>query len=383
VTDPSDVYTHASFDGHSDHVEVYYSIVGAILRTGKIVRLHQTLIHPEGTEFCQSLSASQWPNPALVNNNPFARFTPTLDVTAPPTPACSSSPSGSSWGPDGPPNELVEVPAAMQATSEASNLKWQVNTKYETQLGTCTPNPDYHVNCGYLRAFVKKREFFWLTTYSPKSWPSPYTADWTSAASASQRAQIMDGQWTYDGTGIRPVSTGFDRLVTLGDMRWTDYEVTAEITFNSFDQSNPIIGAAAGLALGWQGHTAWGQPRFGHPSGGLCLYAWDSADPLFFKIQLGYSPGPAHDTVVAKQLTDLPLGVEHVIRFRERDLGNGLTRYSCKVWRSDKPEPAAWTIEADIPYWEGETGTHPGSTVLVAHNADATFGQVRITPVDD
>ena len=194
----------------------------------------------------------------------------------------------------------------MQALTEASNLKWQVISRYATQINCTQSGGEYHVNCGYMRAFVKRNEFFWTRTFSPpKSWPLPYSIDWTSTASIAERAQIFEGQWTHDGTGIRPVATGFDRVITLGDMAWTDYEVTAEITFNSFDQSRPVVGSAVGLALGWQGHSDWGQPRFGHPSGGLCLYAWDAADPLFYKLQLGYSPGPAHDTVLAKQLTDL------------------------------------------------------------------------------
>jgi hypothetical protein len=209
----------------------------------------------------------------------------------------------------------------------------------------------------------------------------PYTADWTSASSATQLGQVMDGQWTFDGRGIRPVSTGFDRLVTLGDTRWANYEVTARITFNSLDTSRPSVGSAAGLAVGWQGHTAWGQPRFGHPSAGLCLYAWDAANPLFYKVQLGYSPGEANDTVVATNVMDLALGREHIMRFRHVDLGNGAARYSCKVWPADNPEPSAWTVQADIPYWPSETATHPGSVVLVAHMADATFGAVTVTPV--
>ena len=233
-----------------------------------------------------------------------------------------------------------------------------------------------------MRAFVKRHEFFWKRLYSPlKDWPRPYTAQWTSEASISQQAQIFEGQWVHEGNGIRPAATGFDRVITLGDMDWTDYEVTAKMTFNSFDTSHSVVGAAAGLALGWQGHSDWGQPRFGHPSGGLCLYSYNSNDPLLYRLQLGYSPGPAHDTIVDWQNDDLPLGVQFTMRFRERDLGNGSTRYSCKMWESSKAEPGAWTLEADIPHWAGETGTHRGSIVLVAHHTDTTFGDITVTPL--
>ena len=76
-----------------------------------------------------------------------------------------------------------------------------------------------------------------------------------------------------------------------------------------------------------------------------------------------------------------PAGKAIVVTEITYDLGNGSTRYSCKVWRSDKPEPSAWTLEADIPHWTGETGTHPGSVVLVAHNTDTTFASATIAPV--
>jgi LmbE family N-acetylglucosaminyl deacetylase/regulation of enolase protein 1 (concanavalin A-like superfamily) len=385
VTNPSDIYTHVGFDGNSDHVKTASSLTAAMIRRGTNAWLHGTLIHPEGTVGCQLQSAGLWPNPSLasVGGNPFARFTPALSFLAPTLPACDpgATPTGSSWGPDGAPNELDTVPAAMQASTEAANLKWQVIAKYVTQID-CTPNPDYHVNCGYMRAFVKREEFFWKRLYSPlRQWPKPYTATFTTAASASDRAQIFEGQWVHDGTGIRPAATGFDRVITLGDMKWTDYEVTADLTFNSFDTSKPTVGSAVGLALGWQGHSDWGQPRFGHPSGGLCLYAYNAFDPLLYRMQLGYSPGPADDTILDWQNDDLPLGVRFTLKFRERDLGNGTTRYSCKVWQSSKPEPAAWTLEADVPHWQGESGTHPGSIVLVAHHADATFHEVRVTPL--
>ena len=53
------------------------------------VRVHSTLDPSRGRRrTAMELSAARWPNPALANNNPFARFTPTLDFTAPPAPLC-------------------------------------------------------------------------------------------------------------------------------------------------------------------------------------------------------------------------------------------------------------------------------------------------------
>src|ERR687891_829966 len=103
VAKPSDIYTHAAFDGHTGHAKVSSSLTAAIVRKGLNVRVHSTLIHPEGSDACQVHSAAVWPNPELENNDPYARFTPAAAFTAPPAPLCDSDASGSSWGPDGAP----------------------------------------------------------------------------------------------------------------------------------------------------------------------------------------------------------------------------------------------------------------------------------------
>jgi LmbE family N-acetylglucosaminyl deacetylase len=159
---PTDVYTHAEIDSHTDHAEVYRQVVASLRRTDVAATVHATLIHPEDHRDC----LHEWPNPSLasVGGNVHGRFTPSIDFTAPPKPSCVGSKT-LNWGSWGPPNEWVEVPASMQATSEASNLKWQVLSKYDSQASWCPGS------CDYFRAFVKKREFFW--TSSPVSSPPP------------------------------------------------------------------------------------------------------------------------------------------------------------------------------------------------------------------
>jgi hypothetical protein len=149
-------------------------------------------------------------------------------------------------------------------------------------------------------------------------------------------------------------------------------------TIHSFDPTTGQ-GAAVGLALGWQGHTGWGQPRHGHPGGGLCLYARGGSDPDPFKLQLGYSPGPVDDTTLARKEMSLAFGTTYMFRFRQQGISAGLTRYSCKVWRADQSEPAAWDLQSDIPDWPGTTGQRSGSAVLLAHETDSTFGNATVT----
>lgn len=157
LAQPSDVYTHVEFDGHPDHAEVHRQVVLALRRRSSPVTVHSTLIHPAGTARRMYESAYEWPNPAQNEvATPFERFTPHLDFHPPP------ADGGSEWGPLGPPNELVEVPPSMQDPDPAQNAKWQVIARYVSQLN-CRPDGrgPYHPSCGYLRAFVKRIEFFW------------------------------------------------------------------------------------------------------------------------------------------------------------------------------------------------------------------------------
>jgi LmbE family N-acetylglucosaminyl deacetylase len=157
LTRPSDVYTHADFDGHPDHAEVHRQVVAALRRRRQAVTVHSTLIHPAGTRNSMYESAYDWPNPAQAEvATPFERFTPHLDFTPP------LGDSGPDWGPLGPPDEVLEVPARLQDPHPRTNLKLQAIMKYATQLD-CRRKDDgsLHPSCGYLRAFAKRSEFFW------------------------------------------------------------------------------------------------------------------------------------------------------------------------------------------------------------------------------
>jgi hypothetical protein len=79
-------------------------------------------------------------------------FTPWLAIASPPAPARAAIPTGASWDPLGPPDELIEVLAKMQVPDPERNLKWLVIAEHRSQLER---------NPGYLAAFVKRHEFFW------------------------------------------------------------------------------------------------------------------------------------------------------------------------------------------------------------------------------
>jgi LmbE family N-acetylglucosaminyl deacetylase len=159
---PAHVYTHVEFDGHPDHAETYRQVLAAVERLGRPITLHCTLIHPEGSGKCMYASALEWPNPSDAEvASPFDRFTPHLDFEPPPV-ADAKEGSLRSWGPWGEPDELVELPLPMRHPHPAQNLKWQIISRYRSQL-LCQRDRfgSYHASCGYMRAFVKRHEFFW------------------------------------------------------------------------------------------------------------------------------------------------------------------------------------------------------------------------------
>jgi LmbE family N-acetylglucosaminyl deacetylase len=166
LAQPSDVYTHAEFDGHPDHVAVARAVDAAIRRSGRPVKRWATVMHPEGTADCMGPSAREWPNPAEWDVEPLARFTPALDVTPPPLPPCRDDRRPGGWGAAGPPDTLVEVPPSMQATALDANLKWKVLSQYASQID-CNRDAQgrVHPSCGYIRAFVKRHEFFWTRVF--------------------------------------------------------------------------------------------------------------------------------------------------------------------------------------------------------------------------
>ena len=158
LVSPVDIYTHAGFDGHPDHAETFRLVETARTKLSLPATMHTTLIHPEGTAQRMTESADEWPNPSSADVlTPFERFTPHLEFDPPPVPG------GFAWGPLGSPDVFVDVPKEMLDPDPRRNLKWQVVARHRSQI-VCKPDRSgaYHASCGYMRAFVKRHEFFWV-----------------------------------------------------------------------------------------------------------------------------------------------------------------------------------------------------------------------------
>ena len=94
------------------------------------------------------------------------------------------------------------------------------------------------------------------------TWPANYTTDWGSLVTdgdpltpdpaIQEQAHVVNGNWTVVGDSIRTVEPGFDRLVSLGDISWSNYEVTSSVIMN--ESLHPTL-FGVGFKVRWQGHT--------------------------------------------------------------------------------------------------------------------------------
>ncbi len=213
-----------------------------------------------------------------------------------------------------------------------------------------------------------------------RTWPMPYTIHWSAAPSVPEVAQVVDGRWKV-GDGLRPAQLWYDRMVAIGDVSWTDYEVTVPVTIRRFDPAayNPIsFGPMVGIALRWKGHYDYAldgsQPRsVAWPLGVLCMYGWvEHLHKAEFRLELQRGR-----TIAADDNRTLSLGVRYIFKARAETRPHQTSFYRFKVWQDGTPEPSGWDLSGP----GAAQGNDRGSVLLVAHHSDVTFGDVTVVPV--
>ena len=215
-------------------------------------------------------------------------------------------------------------------------------------------------------------------------WPTTYSVDWSTVTDVTDVAQPVDGRWVLDGGGVRIIEPSYDRLLALGDVSWSDYEITVPVTINAIDESGFSSGpsgtaAALGVLMRWGGHTndpiVTSQPKTGwRPHGATGWWWWDT--PTSARLQLARSNGGS--MAAGSYGTPPAVGSTLIYKMRVETQTNGLAKYSLKVWPSTQSEPAAWSLEGT-----GQSGdVTNGSLLLLAHHVDATFGDVQIQPLN-
>ncbi|MEZ4515549.1 MAG: InlB B-repeat-containing protein [Chloroflexota bacterium] len=214
------------------------------------------------------------------------------------------------------------------------------------------------------------------------TWPLNYSIHWAGAGSVTNVSQVVDGRWEIDSGELRNVTPGYDRLVDIGDLGWTDYEVTVPVTVESLNDTEwgpPSNGAGVGFIAGWQGHYQLDdneQPGTGwrRALGSLAWFRWNTSGGANFQMR-GYGGSTVLDT------SDEQIALNTTYMFKlsvqSSPIDGFPSTYRFKYWPVGDPEPALWTMESQGIVGEPETG----SLLLVAHQAIVRFGDVTVTPI--
>lgn len=217
---------------------------------------------------------------------------------------------------------------------------------------------------------------------SGKSWPLPYNIDWSTTENIQSVAQVIDGLWEIDGDQILCAEPGYDRLLAIGDREsWRNYEITVPITMHAIRPTGmrfPSCGHWAGFVIRWQGHYDWSgdQPLRGwFPLGAICGNIWKGHLNRRVLAMIGNNDQSIHVDESGRQLE---LGRPYFYKVRVRSQSDGPNCYAMKVWDVEQTEPQAWGYEGlGI---EGELDC--GSILLGAHQCQASFGKVSVTPLE-
>jgi hypothetical protein len=200
-------------------------------------------------------------------------------------------------------------------------------------------------------------------------WPLPYAVDWDTVLNVHDATQVVDGQWAVAGGGLRTLQVDYDRVIAFGDLSWTDYEITAPVTFHGIEPTGPYSGDSGGwgFTARWTGHTdnpvpGW-QPKSGWlPSGASCYYRAGSEQMLLDGISMPLT---------------IDIGDTYVFKYRVRSTPGQGGLYQLKVWRQGEPEPSGWQL---VKQRSASDETN-GCMILYAHHTDVTLGDFQITTI--
>jgi hypothetical protein len=211
-----------------------------------------------------------------------------------------------------------------------------------------------------------------------QTWPLPYSINFATTAKISDVAQVVDGQWAIQPDGsVRTMQTAYDRTLAFGDVTWTDYQVTAQMTLNATD----CFDFGTGLLVGWTGNTYGDslalnpdQPTTGHPFFGIGEYSTNGGPPSGAALDIYANSTNHRESLLARDTSGLKLsiGVKYMLKFAvQRNANNTTSHYSLKCWPAGTAEPANWNIQAD-----GDAST--GSVMLAAFRTDVSYSNISV-----
>jgi hypothetical protein len=216
-----------------------------------------------------------------------------------------------------------------------------------------------------------------------KTWPLPYWLDFSAVEQLQKVVQVVDGHWELVDDGVRTLQPYYDRVLSLGDTSWSDYETTVKLTVHGFTPSQagpPTYNVTHfGLAMRWRGHHTDGrQPnRKWFPLGAQGEFLLKEA-PDSCQWRILFDGIPDKPATYATARNRLVLGEPMYAKSQVVSLADGRSRYRYKQWLASEPEPLGWDVAGF------ETNDYPsGALCLVPHNSDVTLHEVRVEPVQE
>ncbi len=213
---------------------------------------------------------------------------------------------------------------------------------------------------------------------SGTKWSPDYTVDWENVAELEDAVQVVDGLWQHDASGVRPVETGYDRVVTIGDQTWDNYEAAFSATFHDTDNQDPLgrDGGGFGFGMLWNGHgdtpfANW-QPKVGW---------YDAAYFFNSTISPGYQELRAYgnwNNVLTAEPLVFTEGLTYEFRLSIEQVGALDRQYSYKAWETGTSEPVDWLIQTTQSFDEPTTG----GLAFIAHYWDITFGDIQVSEIE-
>jgi hypothetical protein len=183
-----------------------------------------------------------------------------------------------------------------------------------------------------------------LVIEKDQTWPLPYHLDFSKVKNLQDVVQIVDGLWHLEETGVRTAEPYYDRVLSMGDETWTNYQTTMRLTIHGFTPSTsgpPTYNVTHfGVAMRWRGHHSDGlQPsRKWFPLGAQGEFLLkDNLEDCQWRILFDGTKDKPHK--YADGRNTLVIGKPICIKTQVATLPEGCSRYRFKQWTDGQPEP--------------------------------------------
>ena len=225
-----------------------------------------------------------------------------------------------------------------------------------------------------------------VEVHKGNTWPLPYSIHWSETENIQDVAQVVDGHWEITPDGVRNLDTYYDRVISMGDTSWLNYELITTVIFHGFtppSKGPPTYNVShAAIASRWPGHDMDHlQPhRKWFPLGATSEFRLTAGlDSCRWRIFDGPKPDSVkfHVEQDPASYRSIRLNQKYGMKHRVESLQGNRTLYRVKLWPYSDPEPEAWDFEGREP---GEN-LFSGSTLLIAHNTSVTFGDIQVVPI--